>query len=132
MIDWKKWQPEIESDLLDAHRILMEGLINAAGAIGVVAFGVMSGSKVIQHGASGSSSPSANARPLPMAGADSDQHRLSRVRYFIMSLSHSSFADGTARMGGCGRPGTDPLESVLCTFRSKACTRTSGLSITMR
>jgi Fic family protein len=95
----EKWQPEIESDLLEAHRILMEGLINAAGAYRRGGVGVMSGSKVI-HMAPPAARVPALMHDLFQWLADSDQHPLisSSVFHYEFEFIHP-FADGNGRMG---------------------------------
>jgi Fic family protein len=41
------WQPDVEKDLLEAHRMLMSGLIDASGIYRHGGVGVMAGQQVI-------------------------------------------------------------------------------------
>jgi len=47
MMDWTKWQPDAEKDLLVAHQVLMAELIDECGAYRSGGVGVMAGDKVI-------------------------------------------------------------------------------------
>ena len=44
---FESWRPEVEKDLLDAHRMLMAGLIDKAGMYRHGGVGVMAGTQVI-------------------------------------------------------------------------------------
>lgn len=93
------WKPEHEKDLLEAHRILMSGLINEAGLYRHGSVGVMAGSQVIHM------APPADRVPQLMADlfgwlAATDAHPLiaSSVFHYEFEFIHP-FADGNGRMG---------------------------------
>jgi len=93
------WKPEVEKDLLEAHRILMSGLINEAGAYRRGGVGVMAGRQVIHM------APPADRAPQLMADlfgwlAATDAHPLiaSSVFHYEFEFIHP-FADGNGRMG---------------------------------
>ena len=93
------WRPEIENDLLEAHRILMAGLIDEAGAYRRGGVGVMAGSEVIHM------APPADRVPSLMHDlfrwlAASQEHPLiaSSVFHYEFEFIHP-FADGNGRMG---------------------------------
>lgn len=93
------WQPGIEQDLLKAHAVLMQGLLDGAGQYRQGGVGVMSGSQVI-HVAPG-------AKQVPRLMADlfnwlvtSDAPALitSCVFHYEFEFIHP-FSDGNGRMG---------------------------------
>jgi Fic family protein len=93
------WKPSSEKDLLEAHRILMSGLIDEAGLYRHGGVGVMAGSQVIHM------APPADRVPQLMADlfgwlAATDAHPLiaSAVFHYEFEFIHP-FADGNGRMG---------------------------------
>jgi len=93
------WNPEAETDLLEAHRILMSGLIEEAGRYRRGGVGVMAGQQVIHM------APPADRVPQLMADlfgwlAASDAHPLvaSSAFHYEFEFIHP-FADGNGRMG---------------------------------
>lgn len=93
------WNPGEEKDLLEAHRILMSGLIDAAGSYRTGGVGVMEGSHVIHM------APPADRVPMLMGDlfrwlTASDAHPLitSSVFHYEFEFIHP-FADGNGRMG---------------------------------
>lgn len=93
------WKPEAEKDLLEAHRILMSGLIDEAGIYRSGGVGVMAGQQVIHM------APPADRVPHLMADlfawlAATDAHPLitSSVFHYEFEFIHP-FADGNGRMG---------------------------------
>lgn len=93
------WQPEAEKDLLEAHRILMSGLIDEAGLYRHGGVGVMAGQQVIHM------APPADRVPTLMADlfgwlTATDAHPLitSSVFHYEFEFIHP-FADGNGRMG---------------------------------
>ncbi len=93
------WKPDVEKDLLDAHRILMSGLIDDAGMYRRGGVGVMAGQQVIHM------APPADRVPHLMADlfdwlAATDAHPLvaSSVFHYEFEFIHP-FADGNGRMG---------------------------------
>jgi len=93
------WKPEAEKDLREAHRILMSGLIDEAGAYRHGGVGVMAGRRVIHM------APPANRVPHLMASlfdwlASTDAHPLiaSSVFHYEFEIIHP-FADGNGRTG---------------------------------
>lgn len=96
---FEQWQPEAEVELLEAHRILMAGLIDEAGAYRRGGVGVMAGSQVIHM------APPAERVPGLMHNlfqwlAASKAHPLitSSVFHYEFELIHP-FADGNGRIG---------------------------------
>jgi len=93
------WKPDVEKDLLEAHRILMSGLIDEAGVYRHGGVGVMAGPQVIHL------APSAERVPQLMANlfgwlAATAAHPLiaSAVFHYEFEFIHP-FADGNGRMG---------------------------------
>lgn len=93
------WNPSEERDLLEAHRILMSGLIDAAGSYRTGGVGVMEGSRVIHM------APPADRVPALIGDlfrwlAGSETHPLiaSSVFHYEFEFIHP-FADGNGRMG---------------------------------
>jgi len=93
------WEPTAEKDLLEAHRILMAGLIDEAGKYRSGGVGVMAGQRVIHV------APPADRVPHLMAGlldwlAATDAHPLiaGSVFHYEFEIIHP-FADGNGRMG---------------------------------
>ncbi|KKM08533.1 cell division protein Fic [Clostridiales bacterium PH28_bin88] len=93
------WRPEAETDLLEAHRILMSGLIDEAGTYRQGGVGVMEGQRVIHM------APPADRVPHLMNDlfgwfVATDAHPLiaSSVFHYEFEFIHP-FADGNGRMG---------------------------------
>lgn len=93
------WRPEAEKDLLEAHRMLMSGLIDEAGSYRHGGVGVMAGQQVIHM------APPADRIPQLMADlfgwlAATDAHPLiaSSIFHYEFEFIHP-FADGNGRMG---------------------------------
>jgi Fic family protein len=96
---FETWNPEAENDLLEAHRILMSGLIDEAGIYRRGGVGVMAGQQVIHM------APPADRVPQLMADlfgwlAATDAHPLiaSSVFHYEFEFIHP-FADGNGRLG---------------------------------
>jgi Fic family protein len=96
---FNSWKPEYEKDLLEAHRILMSGLIDEAGLYRHGGVGVMADQQVIHM------APPAYRVPHLMADlfgwlAATDAHPLiaSSVFHYEFEFIHP-FADGSGRMG---------------------------------
>jgi Fic family protein len=92
-------QPHSEDELLEAHRILMAGLLDEAGAYRRGGVGVMAGGEVIHM------APPANRVPTLMNNLlhwlhTTDHHPLiaSSVFHYEFEFTHP-FADGNGRMG---------------------------------
>ncbi|MFZ5798110.1 MAG: Fic family protein [Thermodesulfobacteriota bacterium] len=93
------WGPGEEAELLEAHRILMAGLLDKAGVYRRGGVGVMAGGQVIHM------APPADRVPALMHDlfrwlAQSDEHPLitSSVFHYEFEFIHP-FADGNGRMG---------------------------------
>lgn len=93
------WKPGVEKDLMEAHRILMSGLIDQAGVYRHGGVGVMAGQQVIHM------APPADRVAQLMADlfgwlAATDAHPLvaSSVFHYEFEFIHP-FADGNGRMG---------------------------------
>ncbi|WP_434150445.1 Fic family protein [Methylocaldum gracile subsp. desertum] len=93
------WNPLRESDLLDAHRLLMLGLLDSAGSYRPGGVGVMAGEQVLHM------APPANQVPRLMADllawlAATEDHPLiaSSVFHYEFEFIHP-FADGNGRIG---------------------------------
>lgn len=96
---FESWRPEVEADLLEAHRILMSGLIDEAGEYRRGGVGVMAGKQVIHM------APPADLVPELMGNlfgwlAATEAHPLiaSSVFHYEFEFIHP-FADGNGRMG---------------------------------
>ncbi len=96
---FQSWKPESEQDLLEAHRILMSGLIAEAGMYRTGGVGVMAGTQVIHM------APPAGRVPHLMADlfdwlAAATVHPLiaGAVFHYEFEFIHP-FADGNGRMG---------------------------------
>ena len=96
---FEKWRPDVETELLEAHRTLMTGLIDDAGYYRRGGVGVMAGSQVIHM------APPADRVPALMGDLfrwliTSDAHPLitSSVFHYEFEFIHP-FADGNGRMG---------------------------------
>ncbi|MBF7688624.1 Fic family protein [Acinetobacter rathckeae] len=96
---FQKWQPSLASDLLEAHQVLMAGLIDEVGQYRQGGVGVMSGGQVIHM------APPANQVPRLMSDLlqwlrVSQEHPLiqSSVFHYEFEFIHP-FADGNGRMG---------------------------------
>ena len=96
---FEQWKPEIEVDLLDAHRVLMAGLIDEVGVYRAGGVGVLAGGQVIHM------APPASRVPMLMGDlfrwlAASDAHPLiaSSAFHYEFEFIHP-FADGNGRMG---------------------------------
>ena len=93
------WKPDVERDLLEAHRILMSGLIDEAGLYRRGGVGVMAGQRVIHM------APPAERVPHLMNDlfgwlAVTDAHPLiaGSVFHYEFEFIHP-FADGNGRLG---------------------------------
>lgn len=96
---FQQWQPGQEVDLLQAHQMLMTGLIDEVGQYRHSGVGVMSGDQVVHM------APPANQVPRLMNDLlewlnDSEEHPLiqSSVFHYEFEFIHP-FADGNGRMG---------------------------------
>ncbi len=96
---FKKWYPDSESDLLDAHRILMDGLADDAGIYRHGGVGVMAGNQLLHM------APPADRVPRLMHNlfiwlADTALHPLisSSVFHYEFEFIHP-FSDGNGRLG---------------------------------
>ena len=96
---FEQWNPHAEEELLEAHRILMTGLLDEAGTYRRGGVGVMSGEQVIHV------APPADRVPALMHALlqwlrTTDQHPLvvSSVFHYEFEFIHP-FADGNGRMG---------------------------------
>lgn len=94
-----RWRPEVEDELMEAHRVLMSGLIDEAGLYRRGGVGVMDGEQVIHM------APPADRVPCLMKDLFSwlsvtDAHPLiaSSVFHYEFEFIHP-FADGNGRMG---------------------------------
>ena len=96
---FEQWRPHAEEELLEAHRILMAGLVDEAGAYRRGGVGVMAGGRIIHM------APPAHRVPTLMRDLlqwlhTTDQHPLisSSVFHYEFEFIHP-FADGNGRMG---------------------------------
>lgn len=94
-----KWRAEKESDLLAAHAVLMEGLLDAPGHYRESGVGVMAGTRVI-HMAPPASRVPYLMRDLLSWLKSTQEHPLisSAVFHYEFEFIHP-FADGNGRMG---------------------------------
>lgn len=93
------WNPSQESDLLEAHRILMNGLIDEAGYYRSSGVGVMAGEAVVHMAPPASRVPELMGDLLGWL-ADTGMHPLvsSSVFHYEFEFIHP-FSDGNGRMG---------------------------------
>jgi len=96
---FEQWQPSSKNDLLDAHRILMTGLLDAPGKFRTGGVGVMKGKTVVHL------APPADRVPYLINELlhwlkTTDQHPLiaGSVFHYEFEFIHP-FADGNGRMG---------------------------------
>lgn len=96
---FEKWRPEKEKDLLDAHRIMMAGLIGEIGNYRTGGVGVMAGGQII-HVAPPASRVSELMNDLLKWLKKTDQHPLvsSSVFHYEFEFIHP-FSDGNGRIG---------------------------------
>lgn len=96
---FQKWQASVASDLLEAHQVLMAGLINEVGQYRQGGVGVMSGGQVIHMAPPANQVPRLMSDLLQWLGA-SQEHPLiqSSVFHYEFEFIHP-FADGNGRMG---------------------------------
>ena len=94
-----QWRPEVEAELMEAHRILMAGLIDEARIYRHSGVGVMAGGQVIHMAPPADRVPALMQDLLQWLSA-SDQHPLitSSVFHYEFEFIHP-FADGNGRMG---------------------------------
>jgi len=95
----EQWQPEVERELLEAHRILMTGLISEVGNYRRGGVGVMAGAQIIHMAPPAERVPALMYDLLQWLNA-SDEHPLitSSVFHYEFEFIHP-FADGNGRMG---------------------------------
>lgn len=95
----EKWHPEKKKDLLEAHKIIMDGLINEAGIWRCGGVGVMAGRDVI-HVAPPASRVSDLMKDLLKWIGTTDHHPLvsSSVFHYEFEFIHP-FSDGNGRIG---------------------------------
>ncbi|MCK5914589.1 MAG: Fic family protein [Deltaproteobacteria bacterium] len=96
---FEQWQPDVEADLLEAHRDLMTGLIDEVGVYRHGGVGVMAGEQIVHL------APPAGQVPLLMSNLFSwltlnDIHPLilSSIFHYEFEFIHP-FADGNGRVG---------------------------------
>lgn len=96
---FQQWQPNHEQDLLQAHQVLMAGLIDEVGQYRQGGVGVMSGDQVV-HLAPPASQVVRLMNDLLQWLEQSDEHPLitSSVFHYEFEFIHP-FADGNGRMG---------------------------------
>lgn len=96
---FQQWQPDHERDLLQAHQVLMAGLIDEVGQYRQGGVGVMSGDQVV-HLAPPPSQVVRLMNDLLQWLEQSDEHPLiaSSVFHYEFEFIHP-FADGNGRMG---------------------------------
>lgn len=97
--EFQQWQPSSELDLLQAHQILMIGLIDEVGQFRNGGVGVMSGDRVV-HMAPPANQVSRLMNDLLQWLDQSDEHPLikSSVFHYEFEFIHP-FTDGNGRMG---------------------------------
>lgn len=96
---FQQWQPSLEVDLLEAHHILMTGLIDEIGQYRHGGVGVMLGDRIV-HMAPPANQVSRLMGDLLQWLAQSQEHPLivSSVFHYEFEFIHP-FADGNGRMG---------------------------------
>jgi Fic family protein len=96
---FESWRPEVETEILEAHRIMMAGLVDEAGAYRRGGVGVMSGDQVI-HMAPPADRVRALMHDLFLWLSSSEEHPLitSSVFHYEFEFIHP-FADGNGRIG---------------------------------
>ncbi len=126
---FEQWQPEVETDLLTAHRELMNGLIDEAGSYRHSGVGVMAGKKVIHM------APPAERVPNLMSDlfnwlttAEDHPLILSSVFHYEFEFIHP-FADGNGRIGRLWQSliltrwnavfANVPVESLICEYQAE-------------
>ncbi len=93
------WRPEAESDLLEAHRILMSGLIEEAGVYRRSGVGVMAGQTVLHMAPPAGRVPALMSGLLDWLGSTGDHPLIaSSVFHYEFEFIHP-FADGNGRIG---------------------------------
>jgi len=94
-----RWRPDTEADLLEAHQVLMRGLIDEYGMYRTGGVGVMKGTEVIHMAPPSSRVPGLMGDLLQWV-KDSEHHPLisSSVFHYEFEFIHP-FADGNGRMG---------------------------------
>jgi Fic family protein len=95
----ENWKPVAEADLLEAHRLLMEGLLDSAGKFRAGGVGVMKGEEVIHMAPPASQVPQLVGNLLNWL-AETDHHPLisSSIFHYEFEFIHP-FADGNGRVG---------------------------------
>jgi Fic family protein len=95
----EKWNPFLEKDLLDAHRLLMSGLLDDAGKFRTRGVGVMAGEKIMHMAPPAKRVPDL-MRDLMQWLKTTDQHPLisSSVFHYEFEFIHP-FQDGNGRIG---------------------------------
>lgn len=96
---FERWQPQRQADLLAAHRVLMAGLVDDAGAWRRAGVGVMTGGQVL-HMAPQAARVPALMKQLLQWLSSSELHPLiaSAVFHYEFEFIHP-FSDGNGRMG---------------------------------
>ena len=96
---YRQWDPASEVDLLQAHQILMAGLLDAPGQYRRTGVGVMGGGVIHHIGPPAEYVPQHMANLLAWLG-DTDEHPLiaSSVFHYEFEFIHP-FEDGNGRMG---------------------------------
>ena len=94
-----KWRPKSEADLLEAHRLVMDQLLDSAGQFRTGGVGVMKGEEVIHMAPPAKQVPRLVASLLEWI-ANTDLHPLvaSSIFQYEFEFIHP-FADGNGRMG---------------------------------
>ena len=96
---YRQWDPASEADLLQAHQILMAGLLDVPGQYRRTGVGVMGGGVIHHIGPPAEYVPQHMANLLAWLG-DADEHPLiaSSVFHYEFEFIHP-FEDGNGRMG---------------------------------